>query len=1343
MKANKYKKYKTAGYVIPLLVLLLFNMSAMAQTPIEYRATTESDGAVMMNSDSRFIYTILDKGDEVEIQVMVSGIISTQACRTLFQYDTTKVWPIEGPGGNPINTNLFNLDTDEDPSYLKFSSLNPMVLSLNGMIARGELHVDSGIVRQVTTCVHEDNPTLDTCFHNTSSNIMVLNTFYFKKKTEIDNQTFAFYSVLEETPGSPKTATSIWYIQSHVAQNSIGDGRPDHFVKPELFWWRTPSQVFTDTVKLAEVKHNRAVLNGSMKSGSLTQSSVLDCDSIRRYGFIYTQENVNLSTLPYTDSLVVDGKNYPFPDETEIASQNFIRDGKQFFITSDENAIKPIDKPYSKEVANLENKTDYYYWAFMEYNFQTSSKYPVVGERELFVTPLGELTLELEEAVNTDSVCSGSDVSFALKIKNIGEEKYTDIVVKNEFSQGLAFLSANPGSEYNQTSGIWKIRELEAGDSTTIEFTLNTGSIGGQQVSHTLLIDSVNGEGVDEINQIQKTTQTWVLPKPVANELADVFVCTGATAPIALNGNNVNSFTWKGGDSIGLAAGNGMRIPSFIAKNKTSQKRSATITVSPYYTTSQSSCKGDSVSFDIVVNPVPTVDIPMELVYCHGEDVPAYFFSGSTHTDSTEYRWERINGHGFGIPVTSGTDSIPAFTANNIGQQYLEADYKVTPYFIDGSGNECAGTAGTFRITVNPVPALSPVKDKVFFNNTQTTAFDFGSEVPNPNVTYKWRCISDKNLINVPDTGKGSFPSFLPENKTLEPVTAQYEVKVTYEYANRICGNATDTFNITVDPTPSIAAIADQTYCTDEITQQIVFGNVTNTQYRWKQTGGEKITDETLDLFAGGNDTLPSFQTINNTNQVKIARFEVTPWTKDGLSSGDPATFTISVKPKANLTSLADAGEICSGSTFSYTATSDVIGVTYNWKRQAIASINNGVAANGRTSGINEILVNNSDETVPVTYQFVLANGLCTDTFDVVVNVKPVPVLTPVATTIYTCPADSAVFEYRSSQDMAEVSYTITFPVESLRAGFKNLSGTLNLVSNGQSQALKIPLPVPAPAAGYYPAELTIESNGCQSGNKYAFGIQVMKTTKIVAQPVSTMEACEGGSFSLSVNAEGENLQYQWYQNGEAIAGATESVYTVETVAGSENLGNYWVEVSGACGEKLISQTTTVTTGIPILSKWTNSALPVLFVDNSKKLYTAYQWYFNGTAIGVDNTAQYYPVSGSQNGSYQVQVFYADGTSKMSCPFEFASDKTIAKAVIIYPNPVSAKSNITVELQMLEEEYMGAKIEVFDILGRLVEKYIANSIKSQIMIDATPGTYMVRITTAKNEIFIEKVIVQL
>ncbi|MBR1630286.1 MAG: hypothetical protein IJ680_00350 [Paludibacteraceae bacterium] len=87
--------------------------------------------------------------------------------------------------------------------------------------------------------------------------------------------------------------------------------------------------------------------------------------------------------------------------------------------------------------------------------------------------------------------------------------------------------------------------------------------------------------------------------------------------------------------------------------------------------------------------------------------------------------------------------------------------------------------------------------------------------------------------------------------------------------------------------------------------------------------------------------------------------------------------------------------------------------------------------------------------------------------------------------------------------------------------------------------------------------------------------VTVNPATAITTQPVAANVLLDD-ELTLSVEATGTNLTYQWYKDGTAISGATAATYTVAAAAKAD-AGSYKVIVSGDCGTAVTSNEVAVT----------------------------------------------------------------------------------------------------------------------------------------------------------------------
>lgn len=193
---------------------------------------------------------------------------------------------------------------------------------------------------------------------------------------------------------------------------------------------------------------------------------------------------------------------------------------------------------------------------------------------------------------------------------------------------------------------------------------------------------------------------------------------------------------------------------------------------------------------------------------------------------------------------------------------------------------------------------------------------------------------------------------------------------------------------------------------------------------------------------------------------------------------------------------------------------------------------------------------------------------------------------------------------------------------------------------------------VAAESAGSYTVKV---SNSAGSVTSSAATLKVVTAPTITTQPVS-VTANKGTSAGFSVVVSGvAPFSFQWYKNGSAISGATQSSYFMTSVD-SLNAGTYSVQVSNA-GGSVSSSFATLTVVLPPtilgqpLSLTMNAGKPASFsVTASSSVAMTYQWCKNGVAI-AGATASTFTLSAttlSDAGSYSVVVSNAAGSVSSS-----------------------------------------------------------------------------------------------
>ena len=774
------------------------------------------------------------------------------------------------------------------------------------------------------------------------------------------------------------------------------------------------------------------------------------------------------------------------------------------------------------------------------------------------------------------------------------------------------------------------------------------------------------------------------------------------------------------GDSIiGLAKSGTNYIPSTMMPmiNKTDSVIKATY----MYTTYISSINGlvcyapDTGYFNIEIIPIPDVFVDTNnQILCSGDTMLPILFSG--RVDGTVFEWERNPIISYaGLPMSGTGDIQDSVLYNNTGWQIF-LSYDVTPKFTY-RGRTSVGKVAHFSITINPDPIIDPIMPDPmeYCAGTTTPVVPFTGS---PGLMYEWVKLSGDS-IGLADAGKGNLPTFTAINVTDTIRSAVYEVTGIYLGASCMIK---DTFSILVYPTPIVDYVEDVELCNnDPLT--IAFTGIGN-QFSWV-----RITGNIPGIPSSGVGDMDFASLTNTTQGVLTASYKVTAEYVHSMGTcvGNDAYFTITLNPTPTLTDVP-VNPVCSGDKFIYTAISPTLGVFYSWRRIADININGGDSASGRSQFIDETLTNTGDTTITVIYEFTLTVNGCSETYQVGVDVHPSPHIT-VNYITEVCPNAGFLSIPYNVINGANIEYDIIFDRDALDEGFDD---TVKVKLVGEI-IVRMPRSINGATPGIYRGIIRVRIPGTTCEEDIPFAIRVLKPTVIKTQPISLSGLCEGDDMlALSVQADGENLIYQWYFEGTPIPGANGSTY--ETPFTMDLQGEYYVEVIGTCGV-VESERVTVTASPNIIQeKWDD----VLYIGNPDGLFVRYQWYKNGSSIMTDATSQYYTDPKGFVGTYRVRAYYADGSYIESCPIKLNNPKMVK--MVLFPNPVRSGEMYKIQL---EGDYLeNANLEVYDALGKFLESHPMTGDYIELRAWYAAGPYAIRIITKDQGIKVLKLIVE-
>jgi gliding motility-associated-like protein len=269
--------------------------------------------------------------------------------------------------------------------------------------------------------------------------------------------------------------------------------------------------------------------------------------------------------------------------------------------------------------------------------------------------PVNRVSLLLNRAGNT------SDFPIKVYIKN------TDVNGKpGDVTLGEANIANLSPTNFGQNSYTFQFNtalQLTAGIKYTLVFEALSGSITASPSGGDAYPDGTQFESSDMIN--------WTASSFTGNDVIFSMNYVPTT----------NEFVWYK---------DGALVPSITTASYTpSDAGSYMVILNPV------GLPASTASNAIILNPVPTVNQPTNVLVQNGTATPPVIFTGAV--SSTSYAWTSSN-TSFGLSA-SGTGNIASFAANYTGGgnvQQVVSTIVVTP-----SANGCVGTAKTFTFTLN------------------------------------------------------------------------------------------------------------------------------------------------------------------------------------------------------------------------------------------------------------------------------------------------------------------------------------------------------------------------------------------------------------------------------------------------------------------------------------------------------------------------------------------------------------------------------------------------------------------------------------------------------------------
>uniref|UniRef100_UPI004049803D PKD-like domain-containing protein n=1 Tax=Fluviicola sp. TaxID=1917219 RepID=UPI004049803D len=449
-------------------------------------------------------------------------------------------------------------------------------------------------------------------------------------------------------------------------------------------------------------------------------------------------------------------------------------------------------------------------------------------------------------------------------------------------------------------------------------------------------------------------------PNGQVNQIPNTEICNGdLVSGVIYSTQNVlgtTQYSWSNNNlntGLLLTSGAGNQ-PSFTSSNNTNQPISSIITVVGSFINDGVSCPSTPMSYTINVNPTPSINLIQPVSVCNGQLVQLPAFASPS---ANSYSWINSN-TSIGLPA-SGQNNIPAFTAINNGNTTTQSTVNVTALYTSTvSPLVCSGATTSFEIIVAPTPFVNAIPDQIVCAGENTVAVNFTGNVSG--ALYTWES-SNPSIGLTQIAGVNGLPSFNAVNNTTNDV----QTTITVSAQINGCAGPSQTFNITVRPTPQIINPTNQVVCSGAQTTPIIWQtnliNNTSVSYTWTLLSSGP---DLLGFLVNGVGNLPPMAISNSSQVVQNLVYTIIP-AYEGCT-GTPFDYSITVSPEPQMNNVS-AIQLCSGEFFPGAVfTSNMGGVNYFWELtnvQAIPGTVTGYPAPNGNGAINGAFISNTGTT--------------------------------------------------------------------------------------------------------------------------------------------------------------------------------------------------------------------------------------------------------------------------------------------------------------------------------------------------------------------------------------------
>ncbi len=592
-----------------------------------------------------------------------------------------------------------------------------------------------------------------------------------------------------------------------------------------------------------------------------------------------------------------------------------------------------------------------------------------------------------------------------------------------------------------------------------------------------------------------------VNPTPqLTSTLTPSAICSGTTFGYTPTSSTSGAtFNWSRAAVAGIsnAAASGTGNPNETLVNTTASP----VNVTYVYTVSANGCtNASSYSVVVMVNPTPQLTSTLSPAAICNNTI--FNYTPTSSTSGASYVWSRAATAGISNAAASGADN-PAETLVNTTANPVNVTYIYTV-----SANGCTnGTSYNVVVTVNPTVNLSTTLSPAAICNN--TTFSYVPASATTGATFNWSRAAVAGISNAAASGTNN-PNETLVNTTANPVNVTY----VYTVALNSC-SYTQNVVVTVNPTPALSStLTPAAICNNGTFNYVPTSATSGATFAWSRAAIAGISNASANGIGNPNEVL-----VNTTSQPISVVYTFTT-TANGCSNNQ--NVTVVVYPTPELSSTLTPASICNNTVYSYVPTSATTGATFNWTRAAVAGISN-IAGSG-TGNPNETLVNTTGVSVDVTYVYTVSANGCTNpiTYNVVVTVKPTPVLTSTLSPMAICSGNT--FSYLPTSSTSGVTFNWS------RAAIAGISNTAASGTGNPNEVLVNTTSAPINVTYAY----SLAANGCANGLVYNVVVTV-NPSPVLTNTLTPAAICNNTTFSYAPTSSTSGATFAWTR--AAVAG--------------------------------------------------------------------------------------------------------------------------------------------------------------------------------------------------------------